>query len=205
VKEIKSVIFDWGGVLVENPGPGLMSYCADKLKVTKTEFENSFNKLLYDFQTNSISEASFWELISRDLDAEKPLVPSLWKEAFESVYKPRNEMFLLAGSLQKNGCKTAILSNTEIPATDFFIEQRYNCFDVQVFSCIEGTVKPHRKIFDITVEKLGCRLEQSVFIDDNPEFIKAAKEIGINAILFESTCQIRTKLTQFGLDCISCI
>ena len=50
MKEIKSVIFDWGGVMIENPGPGLMSYCAEKLKVTKTEFEDSFNKLLYDFQ-----------------------------------------------------------------------------------------------------------------------------------------------------------
>jgi epoxide hydrolase-like predicted phosphatase len=203
MKEIKSVIFDWGGVLIENPGPGLMSYCADRLKVTKTAFENSFNKLLHDFQTNSISETKFWELISRDLDVEKPLETSLWKQAFESVYKPRNEMFQLAGSLQKNGCKTALLSNTEIPATDFFVEQRYNCFDVQVFSCIEGAVKPHRKIFDITVGKLGCRLEQSVFIDDVPEFVNAAEKIGINAILFESACQIRKKITQFGLNCIS--
>ena len=203
MKEIKSVIFDWGGVMIENPGPALMSYCAEKLKVTKTEFENSFNKLLYDFQTNSISETIFWELISRDLGVEKPLEPSLWKQAFKSVYKPQNEMFQLAASLQKNGCKTALLSNTEIPATYFFAEQRYNCFDVQIFSCIERTVKPHREIFDITVKKLDCRLEQSVFIDDNPEFVKAAEKIGINAILFESACQIRKKLTQFGLNCLS--
>jgi HAD superfamily hydrolase (TIGR01509 family) len=64
-------------------------------------------------------------------------------------------------------------------------------------------VKPHRKIFDITVGKLGCRLEQSVFIDDVPEFVNAAEKIGINAILFESACQIRKKITQFGLNCIS--
>jgi putative hydrolase of the HAD superfamily len=137
------------------------------------------------------------------LGVEKPLEPSLWKQAFEAVYKPRNEMFQLAGSLQKNGCKTALLSNTEIPATDFFIEQRYNCFDVHVFSCIEGFAKPQREIFDITVGKLGCRFEQSVFIDDVPEFVNAAEKIGINAILFENACQIRKKLTQFGLNCLS--
>ena len=127
----------------------------------------------------------------------------IWKQAFISVYHPRKEMFELADLLKNNGCKIALLSNTELPVMDFFYEQRYNCFDVQVFSCKEGTVKPQREIFDITVKKLGCQLEQSVFIDDNPEFVKAAEKIGINAILFESACQIRKKLTQFGLNCLS--
>jgi len=112
-------------------------------------------------------------------------------------------MFTIAAYLQDNGCKTALLSNTEIPTMKFFHEQKYNMFDILVFSCMEGTIKPEKKIFEITIQKIGCEPEQSVFIDDNPEFINAAKKIGINAILFESTCQIRKKLTQFGLDCIN--
>jgi putative hydrolase of the HAD superfamily len=199
-QEIEAVIFDWGGVMIDDPGPGLMHYCAGKLNVTINELTNTFNKFLQDFQTNSVSEDSFWELASKDLNVEKPKEVSLWKEAFKAVYRPRSEMFLLAELLQKSGCKTALLSNTEIPAMDFFIEQRYNCFDIQVFSCIEGITKPHREIYEITAKKLGCKPEQAVFIDDKPQMIEGAKKAGLNTILFEGISQMKKELSEFGVD-----
>jgi hypothetical protein len=30
---IEAVLFDWGRVLIENPAPGLMAYCAKALRV----------------------------------------------------------------------------------------------------------------------------------------------------------------------------
>ncbi|MBN2589322.1 MAG: HAD family phosphatase [Sedimentisphaerales bacterium] len=217
-KDIKAVIFDWGGVLIDDPGPGLMEYCARKLNVEVDDFINSFDKLLEDYQTNSISEDKFWELISRDLNVEMPVAwpswpcmhgleahatsseVSLWKEAFISVYKPKDEMFALVDSLRAKGYKTAILSNTEIPAMDFFIEQRYNCFDVQVFSCKEGTRKPYKKIYDIVIEKLECLPEQAIFIDDKRPMIEGAKKANLNAIHFQSIAQVKNELIELGLE-----
>lgn len=199
-KDIKAVIFDWGGVLIDDPGPGLMRYCAKRLNVPVDKFINSFNKFLKDFQTNSVSEDKFWDLICNDLDIEKPTEVSLWKEAFKAVYKPKDEMFALVDSLRAKGYKTAILSNTEIPALDFFIEQRYNCFDVQVFSCKEGITKPDKKIYENTVKKLGCLPEQVIFIDDKKPMVEGAKKAGMNAIKFDSIAQIKNELIKFGLD-----
>jgi putative hydrolase of the HAD superfamily len=199
-KQIEAVIFDWGGVMIDDPGPGLMRYCADKLKVTSSAFSNTFHKFLERFQTNSVSEDMFWELICGDLNVEKPSAVSFWKEAFISVYRPRNEMFSLAESLQKNGCKTALLSNTEIPAMDFFVEQRYNCFDFQVFSCIEGITKPRKEIYEITAKKIACKPEQAVFIDDKEQMIEGAKKAGFNTILFESAGQVENDLSRLGLN-----
>ena len=199
-KDIKAVIFDWGGVMIDDPGPGLMLYCARKLNVTGREFTDTFHKFLELFQTNSISESKFWELMSNDLNVEKPSKVSLWKEAFMSVYKPRKEMFSLAEYLQRSGCKTALLSNTEIPAMDFFMEQRYNCFDVQVFSCIEGITKPHKKIYENTIKKLGCKPEKSVFIDDKPLMVDGAKKANLNTILFKSIKQVKEELIELGLE-----
>ena len=199
-KQIKAVIFDWGGVLIDDPGPGLMRYCAQRLSVTIDKYINSFNKFLDDFQTNSVGEDAFWELMSNDLNIEKPSEVSLWKEAFKAVYKPKDEMFKLVNSLRTKGYKTAILSNTEIPALDFFIEQRYNCFDVQVFSCKEGIRKPDKEIYEITVKKLNCTPGQAVFIDDKPQMVEGAKKAGLNAILFESIEQVKKELIKFGLD-----
>jgi epoxide hydrolase-like predicted phosphatase len=199
-KDIKAVIFDWGGVLIDDPGPELMQYCARKLNVTSDEFINSFERFYEDFQINSFSEDEFWELMYRDLNIEKPSEVSLWKKAFKAVYKPKDEMFRLVNSLRAKGYKTAILSNTEMPAIDFFIEQRYNYFDVQVFSCIEGTRKPDREIYEITLKKLCCKPNEAVFIDDKPPMVEGGKKVGLNTIHFKSIEQVKTELTRLGLD-----
>ncbi len=199
-KQIKAVIFDWGGVMIDDPGPGLMSYCAEKLHIAISEFTKTFDKFLQKFQTNSVSEDTFWKLVCEDLNVEKPSEDSLWREAFQSVYRPRGEMFSLAESLQKSGCKTALLSNTEIPAMDFFIEQRYNCFDFQFFSCIEGITKPDKKIYENIVEKMGCKPQEAVFIDDKPIMVDGAKKAGLNVILFKSIEQVKEELKKFGLN-----
>ena len=108
-------------------------------------------------------------------------------------------MFNLASRLNKKGYKTAVISNTEVPAMQYFYQLRYDMFDALVFSCVEGTMKPERKIFEIALQKLGCTPEQSVFIDDNPEFIEAAKESGLYTILFESADQIKNELAEIGV------
>ena len=197
-EKIKSIIFDWGGVLIEDPTPGLMQYCAQILNASIEEYEKAYRKHSEDFQKNLISEDTFWDIICRELNISKPKVRSLWADAFEAAYIPRKEMFILAAELKKS-YKTTVLSNTEVPAMQYFYRSGYDMFDVAVFSCAEGTVKPERKIFEIALAKLGCMPEQSVFIDDNPEFINAAKEHGLHTILFESTEKIKNKLAEISV------
>ena len=64
-------------------------------------------------------------------------------------------MFSLAGNLRKAGCKTAILSNTEMPVVQIINKQIYDSFDVTVLSCLEGIAKPGREIYDLTLNRLG--------------------------------------------------
>jgi putative hydrolase of the HAD superfamily len=198
-ERIKSVIFDWGGVLIEDPAPGLVRYCAQALSVSKEEYEKAYRQLSENFQKNLISEETFWERISNELKVPRPRRSSLWTDAFKAVYIPRKEIFTLAAELKVKGYKTAVLSNTEVPAMQYFHELGYDIFDVPVFSCAEGTAKPQREIFEITLAKLDCMPEQAVFIDDNPEFINAAIECGLNAILFEGTEKTNNKLAEIGV------
>ena len=199
MKTIKSVIFDWGGVLIDDPAPGLMQYCAKALKVSKEEYIKAHNKFETDFQKGLICEDTFWERICSELNVPKPKVLSLWFEAFEAAYVPRNDMFSMAASLQKNSYRTAVLSNTEMPAMEFFHRQRYNMFDVPVFSCAEGVKKPDRKIYEKTLKKLRSRPEQSVFIDDKTKYINGAKEVGINTVLFQNIDQFKSELNRLGV------
>ncbi|MCH7556499.1 MAG: HAD family phosphatase [Planctomycetes bacterium] len=198
MEAIESVIFDWGGVLIDDPAPGLMQYCAQALAVSKEDYIKAHSKFAVDFEKNLINEDTFWERICGELGVSKPKVPSLWADAFKAAYVPRKDMFSLADRLRKNGYKTALLSNTEVAAMQYFHQLQYNMFDVLVFSCAEGARKPERKIYELTIQRLGSRPEQSVFIDDKPEYINGAKEAGLNTILFENIDQLKNALAKLG-------
>ncbi len=199
MERIESVIFDWGGVLIDDPMPGLMQYCAQALGVTKEDYIRANDKFAADFQKGLICEDTFWERICAELNVPKPKAPSLWADAFKAAYVPREDMFSLAAQLQKNGYKIALLSNTEAPAMQYFHTLKYYMFDVLVFSCAEGTRKPEKKIYELTIQRLGSQPEQSVFIDDKPEYINGAKEAGLNTILFENINQVKNALVELGV------
>jgi putative hydrolase of the HAD superfamily len=194
MERIESVIFDWGGVLIDDPAPGLMQYCAQALAVSKEDYIKAHSKFAADFEKNLINEDTFWEKICGELGVSKPKVHSLWTDAFKAAYVPRKDMFSLAARLGKNGYKTALLSNTEAAAMQYFYQLQYDMFDVLVFSCAEGTRKPEKKIYELTIQRLGSRPGQSVFIDDKPEYINGAKQAGLNVILFRNVEQVKNEL-----------
>ena len=194
MEKIRAIIFDWGGVLIEDPGPGLMRYCANSLNTVEEDYIKAHRRFAADFQRGEISEDKFWTAVCGELGAVRPANPSPWKEAFEAVYSPKAEMFALVRVLQKNGYKTALLSNTEPPAMRFFHQQGYEMFDVCVFSCAEGTVKPERKIYEMALKRLGVKPDEAVFTDDREDYIDGAKEAGLNTILFEGAEQVKKEL-----------
>ena len=197
--KIESIIFDWGGVLIDDPAPGLVCCCADALGVSEEHFIEAYSKFETDFRKGAISEGVFWTHLADELNVPKPAIPSLWGEAFAKVYRPKEDMFSLVSGLRKNGYKTALLSNTEIPAMQYFYQQQYDMFDVLIFSCWEGEKKPERKIYELVLEKLGTRPAEAVFIDDIPRCIKGAQEAGLKTILFENIDQVKDELTKLSV------
>ncbi len=200
MERIESVIFDWGGVLIDDPAPGLMRYCSQALGVSKEDYIITHDKFAADFQKGLISENTFWERICGELKIPKPKTPSLWADAFKAAYVPRGDMFSLAKRLRKAGYKTAFLSNTEAPAMQYFHTLKYDMFEVLVFSCAEGTRKPEREIYELTIRRLGSRAGLSVFIDDKVEYINGAKEAGLNTILFDNISQLKNALAELGVE-----
>jgi epoxide hydrolase-like predicted phosphatase len=196
---IESVIFDWGGVLIEDPAPVLVRYCSEALDVSKEDYIKACDKFGGDFQKGLISEEEFWGRMCNELGVLKPDVPSLWADVFKAAYVPREEMFSLAAVLRKKGYKTGFLSNTEKPAMQYFHQLGYGMFDVVVFSCAEGTSKPERRIYELTIQRLGSEAGQTVFIDDKREYINGAKQAGLNTILFKSISQVKNELALLGV------
>jgi epoxide hydrolase-like predicted phosphatase len=198
MEKIESVIFDWGGVLIDDPRPGLLRYCSEAFGVPLEDYTPVHDSFLDEFGKGKISEERFLQQISCKLGKSMP--PVRWYEAFRSAYVPKQEMFRIASSLHDKGYKISLLSNTELPAVEFFHEQDYDMFDVLVFSCVEGVIKPERRIYKITLERLGLKAGQAVFIDDRQDYIRGAEDVGLNTILFKSIGQVKDELARLGVE-----
>ena len=196
---IEAVLFDWGGVLIENPAPGLMAYCAKALGVAVADYVRVHNAHGEALQTSRIAEAVFWQRVCGDLNRPLPRRASLWGDAFRAVYRPREEVFSLARRLREKGCKTSLLSNTEVPAMAFFLELHYDMFDAQTFSCVEGVVKPQKEIYEVAARKLRAMPAQCVLIDDRLDFVEGARSTGMQGVAYKDMAQVKKELAGLGV------
>ena len=199
MKKVKAVIFDWGGVLIDNPTPGMFAHFAAEFGVTVGEYAKAHAKFIEKFERGAITEDCFWEKVCGELKVEAPKETSLWARVFAGVYSTKIEMVELAGSLHNAGYKTALLSNTELPSMRYFQRLKLDIFDAVVLSCVEGTRKPEQRIYELTLERLGCKPKETVFIDDRLDYLEGAKEVGLNTIIFENIEQVKEELVKLSV------
>ena len=133
--DIKAIILDWGGVLIDDPTPAMMAYFANSLSVTAENYIKAHRKFIADLENGDMTENAFWKNVCAELGISKLPALSLWMEGFKHVYSPKQDMFSLARALHRSGYKTAVLSNTEAPSVEYFRQQDYDMFDTVIFSC----------------------------------------------------------------------
>jgi len=63
----------------------------------------------------------------------------------------------------------------------------------------EGVIKPDPAIYEITVQRIGFAPQETVFLDDSPPNVEAARRFGFQAEIFESAAQARAALRERGL------
>ena len=100
---IEAVLLDWGGVLIDDPAPGLLDYCAKALGIPVPHYTQAHNKHAGLFQRGLVAEEVFWQKVCAELDRPMPPQPSLWGEAFRAVYAPREEVFALSRRVRERG------------------------------------------------------------------------------------------------------
>jgi putative hydrolase of the HAD superfamily len=192
---IKAVIFDWGGVLIDETLGKMDKYCADVLDVKVENYNVARQKGFDDFARGDITEYEFWQIVCSELDIDMPSVDSLWGDAVEEVFNEKVEMFELIERLKEQGYKIGFLSNTEMPAVEYWKKNNYEkYFDEKVFSCVERIAKPDREIYQMICNRMDILPEESVFIDDKSEFIDGAKSVGMKGIIFENSEQVKNDL-----------
>ncbi|NPV04033.1 MAG: HAD family phosphatase [Syntrophaceae bacterium] len=191
---IRAVIFDWGGVLIENPTEGILRHSREVLGIGTGCMLAAYRKLIPYFQEGKISEEEFWKGIRRRTGAKGKMPPSLWFAAFEKSYVEKGDVFAVALDLHRRGFRTGILSNTEKPARPFMDREAYRIFDPIVLSWEVGSSKPQRRIFEVLLETLAVPPEEVLLIDDVEANIAAAIDLGLRGLLFTDAPTLRKDL-----------
>ncbi|KAM7090175.1 acyl-CoA dehydrogenase family member 10 isoform 2-T2 [Ciconia maguari] len=102
----------------------------------------------------------------------------------------RNEMIkqlpIMAEAVQcirAEGLKTALLSNNFclLNGASFLPLDRKH-FDVMVESYREGMRKPDPRIYKLCLERLGVQPQESIFLDNSSQNLKAAAQLGIKTV-----------------------
>jgi len=202
--EIKTIIFDWGGVLIDTPGAGIVSHCSRTIGVSPQAFVEAYKLVEFDFYRGTITEPQLWQRICGMAGVNVPQqcldeTKSVWFDAFEGSYRPRGEMFELVGQLKAEGYKVGLLSNTEMPSLTFFEQDIYRNFDFSVFSCVEGLAKPGAEIYHLAARRAQCPASQCVFIDDRKENIDAADAAGMKGVHFVDLNSLKQELAEMEI------
>ncbi len=80
---------------------------------------------------------------------------------------------------------------------DKFNLKRY--FDEIYCTCYEGIRKIDPQIYRNVLAKEKVLAANCLFIDDNPDFIRAAQSVGLNTILFKNSVQLKEDLKKYSI------
>jgi putative hydrolase of the HAD superfamily len=85
--------------------------------------------------------------------------------------------------LRNRGYKLGLISNLgSLWGTVFDKLKLKHYFDVISLSYEVGLAKPEPEIYLATAQKMGCAPTQCMFIDDQPDYVLAAEEVGMTGI-----------------------
>lgn len=113
------------------------------------------------------------------------MMNDVWAEYLGS---PNTELIAYFAALRSR-CRTGIISNSFVGARDRE-HARYgfgDICDVIIYSHEVGLLKPDRRIYELACRRLETTPTNVIFLDDAPANVVAARDLGMQAVLFTDT------------------
>lgn len=197
---IKSIVLDFGGVLVDwNP-----HYLYDDVFGSKRKADWFLSNICTgEWNARMDAGASFRRevvLLQRQYPqwaAEIELYDTGWWRMMRDAIPG---MYALVRELKETGHTVYGLSNWNDKKFRTYVQSSYpvfNLLDGMVISGEEKVAKPDERIYQILLDRYGLKAEECLFVDDNPDNIAVASKLGFKTILFESADALRHELVSY--------
>lgn len=175
---MKAIVLDMYGVIVKQTGDDFVPY------VQRT-FPDLMSEEIYTpwfkADVGELTSLEVWKSLGFRGDLEK-----IEKEYLDGI--EINDGFLDFASSISKYYKMAIISN-DSSRWSKYLRRKYDInkyFDVISISGDLKIQKPDERIFQLTIEQLGCKPEDCLYIDDREGNLEAASKVGMNTVLFNS-------------------
>ena len=201
---LRAVIFDYGMVLTGQPNANAHDAMVRITGLPRDQFEAIYWADRHAYDEGKLTGLQFWQNLVRDaklnldaaaIDQLNGLDARMWTTQNPAMLAWQNQ-------LKQHGIRTAILSNMGDTVLAS-IQREFDWlprFDVLIWSFEHKMAKPDPAIYSLTLDKLGVRPEEALFIDDKQANIDAARALGLIAIQFSTIEKLREDLIAAGLD-----
>jgi putative hydrolase of the HAD superfamily len=200
MSRIEAIVSDFGGVLTS---PLLDSFAAfqDSSGISLEQLGLAMATIaardganpVFELETGRMSEVQFLHTLSDQLSSQlgREVEPHGFGERYFDNLHPNARVIEYMRELRGRGYRMAICTNNvreweplwraKLPVDEIF--------DVVVDSAFVGTRKPEARIYEITLERLGVGAPAALLLDDIEVNCTAARELGLEAVWFQSTDQ----------------
>ena len=173
---MKAILLDMYGVIVKQTGDDFVPYVQRTFPDLKPE---EIFTPWFKADVGELTSLEVWESIGFKGDIEK--IEKVYLDTIEI-----NNGFLDFVSSVNKCYKMAIISNDSSRWSKYLREK----FDINKYFdviSISGELKIQKqRIFQLTLEQLGCKAEDCFYVDDREGNLEAAGKVGMNTVLFNS-------------------
>lgn len=183
-KNIKAIIFDLGNVLVKVEYKYFLKNTGLNGKYTENEIYEILAEPAIFYEKGIINSDEFYRKVVRilSLNMEYDKFYDAWCSVLsETVEEMENILKVLHKTYP-----LYLLSNTNEAHLNY-VKKNFNIleyFKACFLSYKIGSLKPERKIYEYVLKSLGILPNEILYIDDKPQNILAAQELGINSYVF---------------------
>ena len=198
---MKCVIFDIGGVLIQDHGLKRKAAAAFP-GVAPDRLWRSLNYALLPACRSDATLLNCWYRLADELGIrpKEDVLKELWSTAdFVDGIELNRDVIHLAHSLRQR-YKVGVVSNT-MPEHAVALREMgiYDGFAEVVLSHQVGLTKDNAKIFEIALSRLDVEPQEAVFIDDFAPYADVARSVGMNAIVFTDASNLVAELKSYGV------
>lgn len=195
-------IFDLGNVLLRLAYPRVLALISENSLIGGQELHQLMDGPggYRDLERGVISFSSFHQQLQVRGGYRGSLEDfrGVWSDFFEGPVDRIEEVL----DRVRSEYRVAFLSNSNevhAEAIPRAFPQLFRKGEPFIFSHIEQCSKPDRRIYERAMEILGARPEETVFVDDLPDNVKAAEAFGIRAYQFTTAAALLAALEGDGL------
>ena len=201
---IKLFVFDLGNVILpfdhRQIAAKLHGSMRDKTLFTSDDiFTFMFGDdegLINTYETGQISSEEFFGRLKEryKLDITFDGFRDIWNPIFWETPEVNDAIMYL----KSESYPVFLLSNTNELHFSYIIE-RYpivHVMDEWILSFEAGVKKPDKRIYDMIFEKMDVNNNEVFYIDDIERYVKAAKGLGIQGMVFKEAGQLRKEINR---------